>query len=320
MSEKEEKILPVKEKEDGSAIVAIEAEEELELEEKVEEEEAEEQEEQHEDADEQNDDGDEREQIREARRKERNLKKELARQREISAKNKIAALERRNEELARRVAAVESTAASYQFAQVDKAIEDEATRVEYAKMKLLEASQQNNAAGQVQYLDQLQDAKTRLAQVQELKKRQLEDAKRPKQNVPTPISNETQRNAQAWLDKNRWYDPNARDTDSRIAKVIDEELATEGWDPSDSEYWNELDNRLKLRLPHRYAGKAGQQRNAGPQATGRTASPGAKSANTITLSRERVQAIKEAGAWDNPAARAKLIKAYAKFDRENRNA
>jgi len=323
MSEKDEKIFPVKEKEDGSAVAAIEAEEELELEEKAEEDAEEEEhheEEAHADEESDDDSGDKRDKIREARRKERNLKKELARQREISAKNKIAALERRNEELARRVAAVENTAASYQFAQVDKAIEDEATRVEYAKMKLLEASQQNNAAGQVQYLEQLQDAKTRLSQVQALKKQQLEEAKRPKQNVPNPVSDEVQRNAQTWLNKNKWYDPGAKDTDSKIAKVIDQELAADGWDPSDSEYWDELDNRLKARLPHRYAGKTGQQRNAGPQANGRTASPSVKSANTITLSRDRVQAIKDAGAWDNPAARARMIKAYAKFDRENRNA
>jgi len=323
MSEKDEKIFPVKEKEDGSAIAAIEAEEELEVEEKAEED-AEEEEHHDEEAsaDEESDDdsGDERDKIREARRKERNLKKELARQREISAKNKIAALERRNEELARRVAAVENTAVSYQFAQVDKAIEDEATRVEYAKMKLLEASQQNNAAAQVQYLEQLQDAKTRLGQIQALKKQQLEEAKRPRQNVPNPVSNEVQQNAQTWLSKNKWYDPGARDTDSKIAKVIDQELAADGWDPSDQEYWNELDNRLKARLPHRYSGKAGQQRNVGPQGTNRTAGSTVKSANTITLSRERVNAIKDAGAWDNPAARAKMIKAYAKFDRENRNA
>ena len=40
-------------------------------------------------------------------------KKELKRQRDISAKHKISTLERRNEELARRLAAVENTAASY---------------------------------------------------------------------------------------------------------------------------------------------------------------------------------------------------------------
>ena len=226
---------------------------------------------------------------------------------------------KRNEELARRLAAVESASASYQFAQLDKAIEDEATRVEYAKMKLVQAAQSGDANAQVEYLEQLQDAKNKLAQIQAYKKQQIEEAKRPKQNVPNQISTEVQRNATEWLKNNKWYDPNARDTDSRIAKVIDQDLAAEGWDPADPEYWEELDNRLSARLPHRYAAKSNAPvKRPNPTASSRTANSGAKSGQTITLSRERVQAIKDAGAWDDPAKRSKMIKAYAQFDRENR--
>jgi hypothetical protein len=326
-----DKDIPVKEQEDGSALVALEQtadpfevkEEGEEPEEKaeggeVEASDEEGEEESHEES-EDGEDEDEREKIREARREERKLKKELAKQREASAKHKISALERRNEELARRLAAVESAASSYQFAQVDKAIEDEATRVEYAKMKLLQASQQGDAEGQVEYLEQLQESKTRLAQIQAYKKQQLEQAKRPKQNVPNPVTQEVQKNAESWLNKNKWYDPQARDTDSRIAKVIDQELAADGWDPADPEYWDELDNRLSARLPHRYAAKTGASpKRAGPTASARTANPTSKSSATITLSRERVQAIKEAGAWDDPAKRNKMIKAYAAFDKNNR--
>jgi hypothetical protein len=269
------------------------------------------------------DNGDEteedRERIREARREERQLKKQLQKQREVSSKHKISALEKRNEELARRLAAVENTAASYQFAQVDKAIEDEATRVEYAKMKLVQAAQANDANAQVEYLEQLQEAKTRLAQIQAHKKQQLEEAKRPKQNVPNEVSTEVQRQATTWLKENKWYDPQARDTDSKIAKLVDQDLASEGWDPSDPEYWDELDNRLSARLPHRYSAKSGtSNRRGGPTASSRTANPSGKAGNTITLSRERVSAIKDAGAWDDPVKRSKMIKAYAQFDKDNR--
>lgn len=335
MAEKENNI-PVKEQEDGSALVALEQEkdhfgdeEKAKTEVKAEEadhddedgDEGEEVEVQAQDEGEQEPEetDEDRERIREARREERKLKKELAKQRDITARNKISALEKRNEELARRLAAVESASASYQFAQLDKAIEDEATRVEYAKMKLVQAAQANDANAQVEYLEQLQDAKNKLAQVQAFKKQQLEDAKRPKQNVPNEISTEVQRNATQWLKNNKWYDPNARDTDSRIAKVIDQDLAAEGWDPADPEYWDELDNRLSARLPHRYAAKSNSPvKRANPTASSRTANPAGKSGTTITLSRERVQAIKDAGAWDDPARRSKMIKAYAQFDKENR--
>ena len=321
----EEKEIPVKELEDGSVLAAVQQdedpfkdEEKGEENEEKEESDGEEAEDSAEDEEEQETDED-REKIREARREERRLKKELAKQREVSAKHKISALERKNEELARRLAAVENAATSYQFAQVDKAIEDEATRVEYAKMKLLQASQNNDAAAQVEYLEQLQEAKQRLAQIQTYKKQQLELVKQPKQNVPTPASETVRENATAWLSKNKWYDPQARDTDSRIAKVIDQELAADGWDPADPEYWDELDNRLSARLPHRYAARNGTSaKRSGPTASSRVASTTSRSANTITLSRERVQAIKDAGAWDDPARRNAMIKAYAAYDKQNR--
>ena len=206
-------------------------------------------------------------------------------------------------------------------AALDKSIEDEATRIEYAKMKMLQAAQENDAAAQVEYLEQLTEAKQRLQQVQHYKKQQLEAAKSPKQNVPNEMSNEVQQNATRWLKKNSWYDPQARDTDSRIAKVVDQELAADGWDPSDSEYWEELDNRLQARLPHRYTAKGTSNRRSsapGPTASSRVANANSTKPGTITLSRDRVQAIKDAGAWDDVEKRNKMIRAYASYDRANK--
>jgi len=322
-----EKDIPVKEQDDGSVVAKVDLPEEIEIEEdkeggKVEAADDRTDEERDEDHDEEQDaqTDDERERIREARREERRLKKDLAKQREYTAKNKISALEKRNEELARRLANLENGAASLKIAHIDKAVEDEATRVEYAKMKMLQAAQSGDAAGQVEYLEQLTDAKQRLQQIQHYKKQQLEAAKSPKQNVPNPTSEEVQRKAQKWLKKNSWFDPQAQDTDSRIAKVIDQELATDGWDPSDSEYWEELDNRLSARLPHRYTAKGGKEtkRSPGPTASSRVANASSAKPGTITLSRERVQAIKDAGSWDDTEKRNKMIRAYATYDRNNK--
>jgi hypothetical protein len=323
-----EKEVPVKELEDGSVLAKVEIPEgfdddegEIQEPKKKDEEHDDDDEAEHQASDdeaaEEGETEEEREAIREARREERKLKKELKKQREISAKNKISALERRNEELAKRLAAVENTAASYQFAQIDKAIEDEATRVEYAKMKMVQAAQAGDINAQMEYLEQLTDAKDRLKQAEYYKKQQLETAKSPKQNVPNQTAEEVQRQAKAWAKKNPWFDPQARDTDSRIAKVIDQELATDGWDPSDPEYWEELDSRLSARLPHRYTAKSGKNRRSGPTASSRVASTTAKP-GTITLSRDRVNAIKDAGAWDDIEKRNKMIRAYASYDRQNK--
>ena len=324
-----EKDVPIKEQLDGSVLAKVEVPEgfdedegvEVELKEGGKVEASDDSEEEQAGDDEAADEGetdDERERIREARREERKLKKELQKQREASAKHKISALERRNEDLARRLAAVENTAASYQFAQIDKSLEDEATRVEYAKMKMVQAAQSGDVNAQMEYLEQLTDAKQRLNQVQHYKKEQLDAAKSPKQNVPNPTTTEVQQNATKWLKKNSWFDPQARDTDSRIAKVVDQELAADGWDPSDSEYWEELDSRLQSRLPHRYTAKGTQTRRANPSASSRVSNAGASKPGTITLSKARVDAIKDAGAWDDTDKRNKMIRAYAQYDRENK--
>jgi hypothetical protein len=322
-------LLPIREQDDGSFLAKVEMPEEIEDDEKQEakaeekdedsEDTESETEAEQDDAAEDEDESDEdREKIREARREERKLKKELARQRDLSAKHKIQALERRNTELAERLAKVENAAASYQFAQLDKSIEDEATRVEYAKMKMLQAAQSGDVAGQVEYLEQLTDAKERLKQAQYYKKQQVDEAKAPKQNVPNPVADEVQRNATTWAKKNSWFDPQARDTDSRIAKVIDQELAADGWDPADPEYWEELDSRLQSRLPHRYVAKDKAVKRSGPTASSRVANTSGAKPGTITLSRERVQAIRDAGAWDDVEKRNKMIRAYASYDRANK--
>lgn len=260
-----------------------------------------------------------RENLRAARREERRLKKDLTKQREVSAKHKISSLERRNETLERRLAQVENAAVGFQFAQIDRLLEDESTRVEYAKMKATQAAQAGNVAEQMEYMEQFHNAKTKLAQVQMLKQRQLEEAKQPRNNVPSPATEVVQENATQWLHSNRWYDPSGKDTDSRIAKVVDNALASEGWDPADPEYWDELDNRLKERLPHRYTGKTGGDRNRrSGTSSGRTDVSGSAVKNTFTLSRDRVQALKDAGMWDDPSKRAKAIRSYADFDRKNR--
>jgi hypothetical protein len=327
MSEKDDNV-PIKEQEDGSVLASVgahpddvlEDDKEKKTEDSTVDDEDTESHDDDSNTDSEDEDGeteDDREKIREARREERRLKKALQKEREASSKHKISALERRNEELAKRLAAVENTAASYQFAQIDKALEDEGTRVEYAKMKMLEAARSNDAAAQVEYLEQLTESKQKLQQLQHYKKQQLEAAKAPKQNVPNVAAAEVQRNASTWLKKNSWYDPQARDTDSRIAKVIDSELAADGWDPADPEYWDELDSRLSTRLPHRYAAK-GNTRRANPTSSSRSAAASSVKPGQITLSRERVAAIKDAGAWDNVEKRNKMIRAYAAYDRANK--
>jgi hypothetical protein len=122
------------------------------------------------------------------------------------------------------------------------------------------------------------------------------------------------------MERNSWYDPQAKDMDSEIAQRLDKKLTDEGYDPSSEDYWDELDDRVAKYLPHR-TGNAAPQRAATqrPRMTGsgRESAPTGR-ANEFRISPDRVSAMKEAGMWDNPELRAKAIKKYAAWDRENK--
>jgi hypothetical protein len=133
-----------------------------------------------------------------------------------------------------------------------------------------------------------------------------------------------QRNAAGWINRNSWYDPQGRDADSRVAKKMDELMSAQGWDPTDPDYWDELDTRLQKELPHRYNGGndsdsvVRKPRNS-VASSGREASSayGGTNRTQFVLSPDRVKAMKEAGAWDNPDRKARMIKGFIEFDRQN---
>jgi hypothetical protein len=125
------------------------------------------------------------------------------------------------------------------------------------------------------------------------------------------------------MNRNDWYDPAANDEDTAIAKVIDGKLAQEGWDPGSSEYWDELDRRLQKRLPHRYTDSVDDHsRRSRPRSvvtgSGREVG-GGSSRQTFVLSPEQVRAMKDAGMWDDPQSRARMIKRYAQEARSRSN-
>ena len=323
--------LQVAEEQDGSALVQLPpdmVQEEEAPEEKVEtqaedsREEGEDQDDDGEDSDDAKSDDPEREAIREARRKERRLKKQLHREKAKESNHLIAALRRQNKELEERLAKVEKSTTGAEMARMEKAIEDAQVQEEYAKMKLKEAiaSQDGEAAVQAQEL--LYQARSKRESLQHYKQNAEKQFTAPKQNinVPDPV---VQKMAFDWMQKNSWYDPHARDVDSRIAKSIDEKLTEEGYDPASQDYWDELDDRLKKYIPHRYNQDNDKPsfRNTRPRSvvtsSGREASSGGKPTE-YRITPERVAAMKEAGMWDNLELRNKMIRKFAEFDRQNK--
>jgi hypothetical protein len=86
-----------------------------------------------------------------------------------------------------------------------------------------------------------------------------------------------------------------------------------------------LDSRLQKELPHRYndstdsdtrdvrrprnvVGSAGREASAAYGGSNRT---------QFVLSPDRVKAMKEVGAWDNPERKARMVKQFIEYDRAN---
>ena len=230
-------------------------------------------------------------------------------------------LQRQNQELMERLSNVERKTHSADLARLDKAIEDKQLRLQYARMKMSEATSAGDGEALAKAQEMWYEARREIEAMERVKEQAVKQTA-----SPAPASNaELQRQATRWMDRNPWFRPEGDDEDSEIAKVIDQKLVKEGWNPASEEYWEELDRRLQKRLPHHYTDDH-DERDARPSrrprsvvtGSGRettTASSGAR--NTFVLSPEQVRAIKDAGLWDNPQSRNRMIKRYAEQARQS---
>ena len=262
----------------------------------------------------------EREAIREARREERRLKKQIHREKTRESTSLINALKKQNEMLAERLAVIEKKTSGAELARVDKAIEDAGVQVEYAKMKLQEAVSQSDGQSAIQAQEMLYDAKQKMEALANLKRQATQQSVQPKQNinVPDPV---VQRMVADWMDENPWYDPRGEDEASQITQLIDKQLTKEGFDPTTQEYWDELSYRAEKRLPEiknkSYNGENVRRPRSVVTSSGRESNATPKG-NVYELSPERVAALKEAGVWNNPEAKMKMINRFREWDKQNK--
>lgn len=268
---------------------------------------------------------DDDEELRNAKRNRRRAKKDLIRKTNQEKDARLMQLQRENEAFRRRLENLERSTKTEGLIRIDKHLEDAQTKLEYAKMKIAEATQNQDGAAMVEAQDLMIQANDEIRKLANLRHQADQELKNPQQNDEQDPA--VARNAQAWMRRNSWYNPNGNDTDTRVAKKMDELMAAQGWDPTDPDYWDELDSRLQKELPHRYNGNNDEDsrnvrrpRNVvGSSGREASAAYGGSNRSQFVLSPDRVRAMKEAGAWDNPERKAKMIKQFIAYDRQNRN-
>lgn len=124
--------------------------------------------------------------------------------------------------------------------------------------------------------------------------------------------------AQQWTAANPWYDPRGGDADSRTAKEIDNQLVKEGYDPASQSYWAELTARCKDAFEGADSGTSKPSKKGPPIGTSREHTPPSTRSNEIRVTPERKQAMIDAGAWDDPVRRNRMLKAYRDYDNQSK--
>lgn len=252
--------------------------------------------------------------IREARRNRRKAKKEYIKRTNEEKDQRLQALQRQNEELMRRLSQVERKTVESDLHRLDKMMEDEELKARYWETKRKDAFTSRDADAFSKAEEALAQAKQRLQQMHAAKQKFSQESQ--DQGDPRVL-----RRVKDWMERNDWYDPEGRDEDSQIAKVIDKKLTDEGLDPASEDYWEEFDARLQKRLPHLYTQQRDRsERRPRSVVTGSAReSYGGGGTVNLRLEPEQVRAMKEAGFWEDKVKRAKMIKRYAEAARNNRS-
>jgi hypothetical protein len=256
--------------------------------------------------------------VRDARRNRRRAKKDYIKRTNEEKDQRLTLLQRQNQDLMDRLSVVERKTTSADIARFDKAIEDEQYRFQYAQRKMQEATDNSDGQEFTKAQEMWYDSRRKLEAMNNFK----EQSSKTNTQVAAPANPKLVRLANNWMDKNSWYDPEANDEDTQIAKVIDNRLVAEGWDPAQQDYWDELDSRLHKRLPHRYTSGSDERSRRSPRSvvTGSSReSVGREGGSQFVLEPEQVRAMKDAGFWDDAEKRNRMIKRYAAEARNKRS-
>ena len=179
--------------------------------------------------------------------------RQLVKQRK-EREEQVASLQIQNEELNKRLFSKENEVQSMgkrTLAMSEKQLTDKIALArevyleafdEGEKEKLLNAQEMlNEAQGDLKAVN---SAKARYAQKEQ---QAVEQPVAQQQQVPQAVSDPK---AEQWASDNDWFGKDNVMTAAALA--IDSELKNEGYDPSDNDFYQEIDNRIKTSFPHKF--------------------------------------------------------------------
>ena len=173
-----------------------------------------------------------------------------------------------------------------------------------AQAKLAAAREANDLKAESEALASISEFGYKRAKLEETKVAQAEfekqqSEKKPQVNLPrqTAAAGTPDPKAEAWSEKNTWFGKDTAMTYTAfdLHKTLTE---TEGYDPSSDEYYAEIDKRIRLEFPHKFANNAdkGETTRPAPVQTVASAKRSTKSGRkTVRLTPSQVAIAKKLG-------------------------
>jgi hypothetical protein len=167
--------------------------------------------------------------------------------------DEVARLIKQNEELTSKLSNTQKEFTNISKLNLDATEKQLKDKLELARNAYTTAHQEGDADKILKAQEFLNDAQNDLKSVGATKQQFKEPEVQPQQQVqqpqyqPQPTADPK---AQSWAEKNDWFGDDKIRTAAALA--IDADLKEEGFNPTDDDYYTEIDNRLKEAFPHRY--------------------------------------------------------------------
>ena len=127
-----------------------------------------------------------------------------------------------------------------------------------AQAKLAAAREANDLKAESEALASISEFRYKKAKLEETKVAQAafekqQSEKKPQVNLPrqTAAAGTPDPKAEAWSEKNTWFGKDTAMT--YTAFDLHQKITDEGYDPSSDEYYAEIDKRIRLKFPHKFA-------------------------------------------------------------------
>jgi hypothetical protein len=173
--------------------------------------------------------------------------------------------------------------------------------VEAAKAKLAAAREANDLTAEAEAMQLISELGVKKARLEEAKlaRENLEkQPAKPEVNLTRqPAAQPPDPKAEAWSERNSWFGQDTAMTYTAfdLHKKLTEQ---EGFDPSSDEYYSEIDKRIRLEFPHKFANNSdsGENTRPAPVQTVASAKRSTKSGRkTVRLTPSQVAIAKKLG-------------------------